>query len=118
MVANQSILFFKFLLAGIIFGFIIGIFKLIKIFFNNKIIIFVMDFLICLLFTFTYIFLINKYNLGESRFYLILSLILGTLIQRNSLGKLFAKFYFKLYNKFKVFKSNFLKTKFGKYLSK
>ncbi len=118
MVATQSMLFFKFLLLGFFIGIIIGIFNLIKTFFNNKIVVIIIDFFTCLIFTICFIYLINKSNWGEIRLYLAVAQLLGVFIERISLGNLFAKFYSKMYNKSKVIKNNFLKSKVGKFLSK
>lgn len=118
MVKTQSALFLNFLLLGFAFGMLIGIFNLIKTFFQNKIVLFVLDLLTCLIFTICFVYLVNKLNWGEIRLYLIIAQLLGVFIERISLGKLFAKIYLKMYNKSKVLKNSFLKSKMGKFLSK
>lgn len=118
MILTQIILFLKFLIFGLIFGCFIGILKLFKILLNNKIINHLLDFIPCVIFICLYVLLISKLNFGVSRLYLLFSTILGIVVERISLGKLFAKLYLKLYNNMKLVKLKFTKTKLGKILFK
>lgn len=46
----------------------------------------------------TIMYLLNKFNKGQIRIFLIISYTIGFIIERITLGKLFAKGYKKLYN--------------------
>ena len=118
MVKSESILFFKFLLAGMAVGATMGILGFILLLFKkNKVIQFIADIITCLLFTFIFIFLINKLNMGKTRLYLLFAQLIGIFIEKITIGKVFAKLYKWLYNKGNLIKNKFLQTKFGKFIS-
>lgn len=67
---------------------------------------------------FTFLISINKINMGEIRAFLFIGYILGVIIERITIGKLFAKAYKKVYNQFVKILKNIAKSKFGRILLK
>lgn len=102
------------LLLGIFYG-ILNIKNTIK---ENIITRIISDIIFVFIATITYIFSIQKINMGSLRLYLFIGYILGFFIERISLGKLFAKGYKSVYNKMKLMKKSFINTKLGKIIFK
>ncbi len=118
-VSSQSILFLKFACAGLIFALATEILNIFLTLLNkNKVIQFIIDLISCISLSFIYIYLINTLNYGVSRIYLLSALVLAIILEKITIGKLIAKFNNWLYNKLRIGKEKFFKTKFGKYLSK
>lgn len=65
-----------------------------------------------------FIYAINVINLGQFRAFLLLGYILGILIERITLGKLFAKGYNFVYTNIVKMLKKFANSKFGKVLLK
>ena len=117
--ANEYSLFLIFLLLGIVIGIAIGLFNHIVLFFkNNKIVRFILDLILPILSGFVFLYLANKYNMGEIRWFLLLAVIIGIYFERKTLGKLFALIISKLYNKYVEGRKKFFSTKLGRWLSK
>ena len=90
------------LLCGIVRDLCLFIFNLTK---KNKIVSFILDLVFSIIGTFLFIICLNVVNFGEFRIYLLLSYLLGYLIERKSLGFLVDFIFKKLYNFLtKVFK--------------
>jgi hypothetical protein len=61
---------------------------------------------------------INIINLGEFRFFLIIGFIFGFIIERRTIGKLFAKGYLNMYNMLRSLLKKFRNSKFGRFIFK
>jgi len=59
----------------------------------------IVDTIVFIIGTITFIILINKINMGEIRIFLLFGYLLGIIIEQITLGKLFAKIIKKVYNK-------------------
>lgn len=116
---NEYLLFFIFLLLGLVIGATIGLFNhIIVLFKNSKVIRFILDLILPLLSGFAFLYLSNKYNMGEIRWFFVLAVVIGIYIERKTIGKLFAHIFSKVYNKCIEGNKKFLSTKLGKWLSK
>lgn len=116
--AVQIKLFAIFFAIGIAVGIVFGICKLINVFVRSKILQFVTDLMATLFGGIVYLILINKLNMGIMRLYLIVAFVLGIVLERLTLGKIFAKLYKKLYNVLEKLNTNFKQTKVGKFIFK
>ena len=76
------------------------------------------DILTVIIFFATYKMLINYFNLGQTRLFLCIGYILGFLIEKITLGKLFAKGFFSLYNYIIKQWKKFLNCKLGRIIFK
>jgi len=108
-----------FFLLGILSGAIYGITKFIVFIFKNNLI----AQIICdLMFTLSsgaiYLFFTNKYFYGEIRAYICTIFVLGMYFERKTLGKLFAKLEFMLYNWGITMVNRAKSTKIGKIIFK
>ena len=84
---------------GVINGILYGIANIPNKIKKNIIYQIICDILFTIIFTFIFIFLVNILNDGEIRLFLIIGYLLGFLIERITLGKLFAKGFKFIYNK-------------------
>lgn len=96
---KQSYIFF----GTIYFGIIAGIFRdltifILKLLKNNKVIKIILDLIFSLIFSFLFIICLNVVNFGEFRIYLLLSYILGFILERKTLGFLVDFIFEKIYN--------------------
>ena len=66
----------------------------------------------------TFLLLINFINLGEIRAFLVIGYIFGFIIERITLGKLFAKGYKNVYNYIVKILQHIKKSKFGRFITK
>lgn len=115
----QVILVLIFLSFGIIIGLILGLINFILIMFkNNKFLQIITDIISCLGVSILYIYLINNFNWGEHRFFLIVFYLTGLILERKTIGKLFAKFYYKLYTIIAMKINKLEKTKFGAFIKR
>lgn len=96
---KQSYIFFGTiyfgLLAGIFRDFTIFILNLLK---KNKIVSIILDLIFSIGFSFLFIICLNVVNFGEFRIYLLLSYILGFILERKTLGFLVDFIFEKIYN--------------------
>lgn len=106
----------------LLIGFIIGIFygilnapSKIK---NNYIYQIFADIIFCLISTIVFVFSINIINMGEYRAFLVFAYVLGIIIERTTLGKLFAKGYKYMYNKTINMIKKIANSKFGRIVFK
>lgn len=111
----QAKLFFLFLAFGAVLGVLWGILNFIKQLFNKNIIVSqLLEIPFAAMFVLGFFVALINFNFGEYRFYLLVAWVLGFLIERKTLGKLFAKVYYWLYNKLKVGLKNLGQTKLFK----
>lgn len=106
------------LLAGFIIGIMYGIIKIPTKIKNNYIYQIFTDIFFVIMTTFIFILLINIINLGEIRLFLIIGYILGIIIERITLGKLFAKGFVWVYNKLSCKIKVATKSKLGRIIFK
>ncbi|MBE5735390.1 MAG: hypothetical protein E7361_02975 [Clostridiales bacterium] len=95
----QWLLAIIFVIGGIVCGMTIGILQMIHILLGKrKWVQTIVDIICCIIATIIYIIVLNLFNWGEHRMYLLIAHIIGIFVERKTLGKLFAKLYYKLYN--------------------
>lgn len=96
----QSQIFFMMLYFGIIGGVLFEVKNLIRhIFFDNKIISFVVDSVFMFLCAIIFVYAKNLLNFGEFRLYLLLAFVIGIVLEHFSIGFLVEKLFFLMYNK-------------------
>ena len=83
---------------GIILGILYGILNIINNIKEYVLIRIFCDIIFTVTATLTFVFLVQKINFGSIRGYLLIGYILGFIVERISIGKLFAKGYKKVYN--------------------
>lgn len=90
-----------FLLVGFVIGAVLGLMLLFKILCKKNIIVVnIMDFMFSILFILVFFVVLNYVHYGQFRFFLMAGYLLGFIVERKTVGILFAKCYGKLYNKF------------------
>lgn len=103
-------------------GFILGIFYgiLSAIICSQKSVIIknILDFLFTILSLTIFLTLILYINLGEFRLFLLVGYVLGIILERRTLGKIFAKGYNWVYNKLIAGARKFTKSKVGRFIFK
>lgn len=110
---------FLFFLLGVLSGAAYGILKFIVFISKNNLIVqFILDLLYSLSVGFLFLFATNYYLYGEMRLYVCLIFALGMILERKTLGKLFAKLYFILYNVSINLIQRIKTTRFGKIIFK
>ena len=110
--------FMIFFIFGIILGVCYGVINIPKIFKKQLYLQIISDIFFAILFTISYIFIAIKINSLNVRFFLIFAYCLGFVIERITLGKLFAKFYKFMYNVLKVAINKFTNSKIGEIIFK
>lgn len=105
-------------LIGFILGIFYGIVSAIICSQKNVIIKNILDFLFTILSLTIFLTLILYINLGEFRLFLLIGYVLGIILERRTLGKLFAKGYNWVYNKFIAGARKFTKSKVGRFIFK
>ena len=103
---------------GVLLGIIYGILNICNFIKQRLITQILADIIFSLLAIITFIVLINKINMGEIRLFLIIGYILGFLIERITLGKLFAKVYKNVYNYIVKWFKKLNNSKIGRFLFK
>ena len=83
---------------GIIIGIVYGILNIFTTIKKNFPIQIVADLIFSILLSFTFLVAINILNMGQFRFFLFIGYMLGFIVERITLGKLFAKGFKKVYN--------------------
>ena len=106
----------KMILLGIIIGAIYGLTHTNIPLFNNRIYIAIADILFWVITSILIIYTINMINMGEYRLYLLISTALGYILERKTLGKLFAKIYLFVYNSISSILKKLVQSRIGKYL--
>ena len=106
------------LLVGLVIGAIYGLLNLPMIIKKHRILQIISDLLFSLIAYFTFLILINIINMGEFRLFLLIGYILGFVIERITIGKLFAKGFKKVYNMLKLLIKKFAVSKFGRAILK
>lgn len=101
------------LFLGLLLGLIYGILNITNSIKEQLIFRIISDLLFSISYTLIFIIAINKVNLGQIRLYLIVGYIIGFVIERITLGKLFAKGYKNVYNLLIKGFNKFKQTKFG-----
>ncbi len=103
---------------GFIFGMCYGILSAINLPHKKLILKNILDFLLCASGVVLFIILILYVNLGKFRLFLLLGYVLGIVLERITLGKLFAKGYIWVYNKLIASAKKFAKSKVGQVIFK
>ena len=112
---KQSYVFFGALYFGLISWIVKEIFNfLLKIFKNNKVFVFIFDFLFLTISSILFIICLNVINYGEFRLFILLIFCLGYFIERKSIGYLLDFLFRKIYNLFNKLYFKFKNTKFFK----
>lgn len=115
----QYINFIKLFLWGLVPAFTVSVLHFIRLITKNNFVInLILDILICLSTTALFLFLVNKYNFGEIRVYMLFSYFLGFILFLSTLGKLIAKLNKIVYTSLCKLNSKFINTKIGKVLNK
>lgn len=103
---------------GIIIGIIYGVFNILSRIRYNFIIQLIADILFSIIVIFAFIIFVNIINMGQIRFFLCVGYILGFVLERITLGKLFAKSYKYVYTKIVKLIKRFANSRIGKVLFK
>ena len=108
-----------FFMMGMICGIVCDILKTITHLFKNNIIIQITsDFLFSTVSGLLFFSLLNQYFYGQIRLYILIIFLFGIYLEQKTLGKLFAKLYFILYNVGRKIVRKFSSSKFGKIIFK
>jgi hypothetical protein len=76
------------------------------------------DVCFCIASFITFILMINLINMGEFRFFLLAGFVIGFLLERITLGKLFAKLFKMLYNNIAKLLKKFASSRLGRIVLK
>ena len=115
----QYINFIKLFLWGLLPGLIVSIIHFFKLLTkNNYTVTLILDLVITISTTILFLYLVNKYNFGETRFYMLLSFLLGFILFLSTIGKLIAKLNKIVYTYLCKLQSKFTNTKIGKILNR
>lgn len=101
-------------LIGIFYG-ILNIFTIVK---KNIILQIISDLIFTITSSIIFILSINIINMGQFRLFLIIGYILGAVLERVTLGKLFAICYKKVYTSLTNIKNKFVNSKLGRMILK
>lgn len=97
----QAKLFLMFLCYGLILGCVWGLLNFLKLILKNNVVVnHILEIPFAVMFVLGFFVMLILKNYGEFRFYLFIAWCLGMFLERKTVGKLFAKLYFWLYNKF------------------
>lgn len=95
------VLFLLSLLLGIVLGVVYGAVGILKIIFKNNIVVSnILDFIFAILSGVAVIFFVVNFNFGVFRWFIVVGVLIGILLERKTLGKIFAKIFLLMYNKF------------------
>ena len=83
---------------GIILGVFYGVINIPNFIKEHVVIRIICDIIFTSIMTFAFVFIVESINFGSIRGYLLIGYILGFIVERISIGKLFAKGYKKVYN--------------------
>lgn len=107
------------LLFGVISGAIYGVLNMVVVGFKNNIVLKnVLDGLFMLIFAGLLFYCLNAFNYGAFRMHLLITYIVGFLLERKTIGKLFAKLFLLVYNYIVKTIKKFKQTKPGVFLFK
>ena len=110
MITNQAILFFTFIIIGIIIGFLFDFFRILRKTFNTAdIITYIEDIIFWILTGFIVIYAIFVFNNGEIRFYMFLAILLGCILYMILLSKLIINISVKVLGTFMEIVKKFVK---------
>ena len=108
-----------FLLLGFLMGAIYGVLNHIVTAFKNHFIVrIITDILFCLILGYVFVSATTQHLYGEIRAYLCVFFALSFIIERKTLGKLFAKLFLLVYNGLKKYFTQFKSTRLGKIIFK
>ena len=110
--------FFILLLIGGIIGVFYGIFNILTIIKHNVLLQIIIDLTTTVIATIIFIISINYINMGQFRLFLLLGYVIGIIIERIILGKLFAKGYKFVYTNIVKYLKRFANSKLGKVVLK
>jgi hypothetical protein len=105
-------------LIGISIGFILNFLKIIVIIKNKSYLRFIYEFISTIAISITCIIAINQVNMGEIRLFLLSGYLIGIVIQKTTLGKLFAKLVNFMYNRCISASNRFKTSKLGEIIFK
>lgn len=106
------------LLFGFVFGICYGIISATNLPHKNLILKNILDFLFALFGVVLFIILVLFVNLGEFRLFLLFGYIIGIILERITLGKIFAKGYIWVYNTVVASVKKFAKSRVGRIIFK
>ena len=106
------------LIFGIILGIIYGILNISNFIKKRFITQLITDLIFSIIGIIVFIIVVNRINLGEIRTYLCVGYLLGFIIERISIGKLFAKGYKNVYNSIVKSIKRFGESKIGRFIFK
>ena len=109
---------FSFLILGVIIGVIYEMLQQVLKVKHKYITTIITDTLFYFMSGIIFINLCNKLNYGIFRIYLLILLIAGFVIERKTIGKLFAKLFFMIYNLLTRWVKIFKNTALGKFIFK
>ncbi len=115
---SQPITLLWFLLFGIFFGCCIGCVKNIRKLAKHIVWKWITDFLLSIACSALLIYSLTLFNYGEIRLYLLISFVLGVVLERYTLGILFAKLFDYMYNRLSKIHNKVLTTKLGRVIFK
>lgn len=116
---NNIKLLLIFTLYGIFCGICVGLtYTIFFLFKRNSICKIILDTLTTILIAYIFIIATNIFALGQIRGYLAIIYLLSFYLERKTIGKTFAKLYFRIYNLTKEKWKSFSNTKVGKILKK
>lgn len=110
--------FLSILIIGVIVGFVLNFFKIITIIKYKTYLQIIYEFFSTLISSCVLIVSINYINMGEMRLFLLVGYILGIVLQKITLGKLFAKLVKFMYNRYISVSAKFKTSKLGKIILK
>ena len=103
-------------------GFIIGIiYGFLNIFSNIKklyVIQIIVDIIFSIIYFISFLILVNILNWGQVRLFLVVGYLLGFILERITLGKIFAKCYKRVYNNIVKICKKLVRSKIGKIIFK
>ncbi len=116
---NNFVLFLVCLAIGVGLGATYGVLNFVKMIFKNNIIISnILNFVFGVGCGIVALLATINLNFGQFRWFIVLGFVLGVIIERKTLGKLFAKIFLWLYNKFSKWISALKNTKVVKKILK
>lgn len=115
---SQPIIMFWLFLLGLAGGAVFGLLKFFSKLLPHYVFRVIFDIIGCLISGVLFIYGITVFNSGALRLFLIVAYLLGVLIERKTVGILFAKVFDSVYNNVAKFLKREPKTKLGKILFK
>lgn len=115
---SQPIILFWLFLLGLAGGAVFGASSCLSKLFPHYVFRFIFDISGCLVSGILFVYGITVFNSGDLRLFLIVAYLLGVLVERRTVGILFAKLFDSVYNNVAKFIKREPKTKLGKIIFK